>query len=128
MPAEYRYDPATRLLRIQFSGVLTDDDVIQLTRAVSEDQRIGPNTRELVDTSGMDRADISLAVLLTVVALKCSHGARLDGHKLAVVAPNAVLSRMVRLYRRGSRIAGLPSEVRSFDTPAEATAWLDASG
>ena len=67
-------------------------------------------------------------MLLTVVALKCSHGARLDGHKLAVVAPNAVLSRMVRLYRRGSRIAGLPSEVRSFDTPAEATAWLDASG
>ena len=128
MPASYEYDPATRFLDVRYSGVVTEEDILKTAHAVAEDKRVGPDVRELVDVSGVERLDASLQTLLTVVTIKCSYHDKFQGHRIAVVAPSGSLSRLANLYGRGSCVADAPPEVRVFQTRDEAVAWLEESG
>ena len=127
MPAEYQYDPDARLLRVRYHGVVTDEDVLGSARAMARDERIGPDACELVDASDLERADISPHVILTVIAFKCDHHEKFRRRRVAVVAPGASLSAMVRLYQRAAKLAGLAPQVRGFETLAGARAWLEGS-
>ncbi len=128
MPGSYKYDPATRFLDAHFSGVVTEADILDTTRAIAEDQRVGPDARELVDISELERLDAPLQTLLTVVTIKCSHRDKFEGHAIAIVAPSSSQSKLADIFGRGSSVADSPLKVRVFQTRDEAVAWLEESG
>ncbi len=127
MPAGYEYDPDRGLVLSRYYGIVTDDDVVRETQAIAGDQRIGPETRQLLDLVDVERADVSPQLLLTAVAVRCSEPGGYGPNKLAVVMKDEALSDMLHTYMRATKVVGSPLDMHVFSTREEAMAWLNTA-
>ncbi len=125
MSVAYEYDEEAKYLLTRFWGVVTDADVERQARAVAEDERIGPGTKELVDLSGVQDVEASSQSLRSIVFYDLTHSEKFRGHKTAIFAPEDLPFGMSRIYEALSEVSDAPSEVRVFRTIEEAREWLD---
>lgn len=118
MPASFQLDVHRQLVHVTLSGDVTDDEVLDLQRALHQTPEAEPWWQALVDCSTADQ------MLLTAGAIR-ELGARsrfTAEARIAIVAPRDALygiARMVELMHPG------PCEIMVFRDRDSAVAWLD---
>lgn len=125
MPVSYDYDEENRYLHTRFWGVVTDDDIVRQARAVAEDVRVKPGTKELVDLSGVEGVEASSQSLRSIVYYDLRGSEKFHGHKTAIYAPEDLPFGMSRIYEALSDVSEAPSRIRVFRTIEEARGWLE---
>jgi hypothetical protein len=122
MPIEHRYDPALRTLFLDFSGEVSEGELVEVASKLASDPSIPPGHRELVDLSGIRDTDVTTAALRRVARIYAETDKRPEDSRVAIVAPADLffgLSRMYEAFRGDS-----PLEIRVFRALGEARAWL----
>jgi hypothetical protein len=122
MPIEHRYDPALRTLFLEFSGEVSEAELVDTARKLAADPSIPPGHRELVDLSRIQNTDVTSAALRRVAHIYTESDKRPEDSRVAIVAPGDLyygLSRMYEAFRRSS-----PVEIRVFRELGEARAFL----
>jgi hypothetical protein len=122
VPIVYRYEPATRIVRIEFSGEIAEAELVDVAHRLATDSSLPPGHRELVDLRGVERTSVTSAALRHVAGLFTRTDGRADRTRVAVCAPADLafgLSRMYEVYREPA------GKLRVFRTIEEASAWLD---
>ena len=122
MPIEHRYDPQLRTLFLDFSGEVSELELLDVARKLSSDPSIPPGHRELVDLSGVLVTDVTSLALRRVAQIYAEADKRPEDSRVAIVAPADLfygLSRMYEAFREPS-----PLEIQVFRELREARAWL----
>ena len=122
MPIEHRYDPALRTLFLEFSGEVSEIELLDVARKLASDPSIPPGHRELVDLSGVLVTDVTSLALRRVAQIYAEADKRPEDSRVAIVAPADLfygLSRMYEAFREPS-----PLEIQVFRELREARAWL----
>ena len=95
MPTSYTIDTARNVIYTMFSGTTSDLDLVAHVSALQSDPRFSPDMAELVDLSGITRADVTSSGIRTV--------ARTPVHartaRRAFVAPTDLLFGLTRMYQ-----------------------------
>jgi hypothetical protein len=118
----YRFEAATRTVRIEISGVITEAELIEVARKLSTDPDLPPGHRELIDLTGVEQTDVSPAALRLVAGWFSGTDQVANRGRVAVCAPADLafgLSRMYEVFRQPSGI-----HLRVFRTIEEARVWL----
>jgi hypothetical protein len=122
MPIVHRYDPALRTLFLDFSGEVSETELVDVARKLTSDPSIPAGHRELVDLSGVRNTDVTAAALRRVAHIYTDSDRRPEDSRVAIVAPADLfygLSRMYEAFREPSRL-----EIQVFRELREARAWL----
>jgi hypothetical protein len=126
MPISYQIDERAGRVNLQFSGTVTDADLMSTFHQLYHDPRHRVGMGELTDCRQVERVEITTDGLQRLAE---ATGGTLDGPattwKVAVVVPPHSdllfgLSRMYELLREGS-----PEHVRVFRDLDEAERWLE---
>jgi hypothetical protein len=112
MPISYRIDPLRGLVFTTASGVLTDDDILDLKRRLIGDPDFRPGLRELSDVRAVSDLQVSSEGVQRMIAHDEAQAGVLDGHRLAIVASTDATFGMARMYQMFTE-ANLPG-VRVF--------------
>jgi hypothetical protein len=119
----YEIDPTQRLARLTARGRV---DVREMTRtaiAMVEDPAFAPGTDQLVDLSAVTGSDGVFRNLRALASRGPDFRDRLEGGRLAIVAPGDLVFGLARLYVAAGR--DLPVEARVFREAEAARRWLD---
>ena len=122
MAISHRYDAALRTLFLEFSGEVSESELVDVARKLASDPAIPPGHRELVDLSGIRETDVTSAALRRVAYIYAEADQRPEESRVAIVAPGDLffgLSRMYEAFREPSRLG-----IRVFRELGEARAWL----
>ena len=122
MPISYRIDPARNLIFTTASGILTDDDILELKRRLTADPEFNADMRELSDVRAVTDLRVTTQGVRRMVALDSMHSSRLDGYRLAIVAGEDAIFGMARMYQMLTE-DNVP-HVAVFRDPDTATRWL----
>lgn len=126
MPGDYAFNPQTRAQLTRLWGVVTDEDILQIARAVAADPRIGPNSREILDLREVERTDVTRDGIRAAAEVDLGHPGKFVGNRTAIVATRDAHYGMARMYASLTEAMGAPTRVRVFRTVEEAKAWLQA--
>ena len=126
MPGDYAFNPQTREQLTHLWGVVTDEDILQVARAVAEDPRIGPDSREILDLREVERADVTRDGIRAAAEVDLGHPGKFVGSRTAIVATRDAHYGLARMYASLTVAMGAPTRVRVFRTVEEAKAWLQA--
>jgi hypothetical protein len=122
MPITHRYDPALRTLFIEFSGEVSETELVDTARKLASDPTIPPGHRELVDLTGIHQTDVTATTLRRVAQIYAERDKRPEDSRVAIVASTDLfygLSRMYEAFREPSAL-----QIRVFRELGEARAWL----
>jgi hypothetical protein len=118
----YRIDPSKRLARLTASGRVDVRDMTRTAIAMIEDPAFAPGTDQLVDLSAVTGSDGVFRNLRALASRGPDFRDRLEGGRLAIVAPGDLVFGLARLYVAVGR--ELPVEARVFRTDHAARSWL----
>ena len=124
MPMAYRIDEARGWVLTTATGILTDDDILDLKAQLLADSRWSPGMHELADVRGIDRLDVTTAGVRRMAGQDGAHPA-LGAYRLAIVAPQDDVFGMASMYQMLTEQA-VPG-VMVFRDLDEAAVWLEAS-
>jgi hypothetical protein len=122
MPIAHHYDAELRTLFVEFSGEVSEAELVDVARKLASDPAIPPGHRELVDLTGIRNTDVSSATLRRVAYIYAEADQRPEESRVAIVAPADLyygLSRMYEAFREPSRLV-----IRVFRDLPEARTWL----
>ena len=122
MPISYRIDPERNLVLTTATGILADNDVMDLKRRLVADPAFRPDMRQLSDVRGVTELRVTAGGVRGMVALDAGNASRLEGHRLAIVAGEDVVYGMARMYQSMTE-QNLPG-VGVFRDYDAAVAWL----
>lgn len=122
MPISYRIDQARHLVLTTATGILADNDVLDLKRRLVADPAFRPDMRQLSDVRGITALQVTAAGVRGMVALDSANASRLEGHRLAIVTGEDVVFGMARMYQSMTE-QNLPG-VGVFRDYDAAAAWL----
>lgn len=125
MPISYRIDPERRLVVTTASGILTDDDILELKRRLAADPEFKADMRELSDVRAVTDLQVSTDGVRRMVAMDESPSSAPDKHKLAIVAGSDATFGMARMYQMFTQ-SNLP-HVAVFRDYDKARQWLGES-
>jgi hypothetical protein len=123
LPATYTIDAASDLVRVECSGVFTNQDLLDCVARLYNDPARTPGMLTLMDCRGVDRmlvtpSGIQAAVMVEVTMVD----RRQPPWAMAVVAPQDEMFWMARTYE--VLRAGSPESVRVFRQIRAAERWL----
>jgi hypothetical protein len=126
MPISYRIDSKRHLVLTTASGVLTDDDILQLKERLVVDPEFQPGMKELADIRAIDRLAVTTGGVRRMMFHDQAHAPQVGGHQLAIVVSHGVAYGMARMYQMMTEetVAG----VGIFRDVDAATSWLGISG
>ena len=99
MPISYRIDPERGLVVTTASGILTDDDIIELKRQLAADPDFKAGMRELSDVRAVTDLQVSTNGVRRMVAMDERPASTANRHKLAIVAGTDATFGMARMYQ-----------------------------
>jgi hypothetical protein len=121
MPVSYEIDKQQRLVVCTATGVCTADDVLRFREQLLSDSRFDPDFSELVDATGVSRAEISPEQVRFV-----AEGSPFSANsRRALVAANDLGFALLRVYEIVRGLRG-DRQVQVFRSRAEALQWLVA--
>jgi len=104
MPISYRIDADARLVRTVADGVLTDAELLAHKAQLAADPAFQAGMHQLSDVRGVERLDVSADGVRSFVAHDAQHVERFAGHRMAIVASEAVVFGMARMYQTMSSV------------------------
>jgi len=119
VPISYRIDSDARLVRTVANGVLTDAELLAHKDQLAADPAFEVGMHQLSDVRGIERLDVSAEGVRLFVAHDARHSERFTSHRMAIVASEAVVFGMARMYQTMSGV-----NVGVFRTIEEALAFL----
>ena len=119
MPITYEIDPARGVVFTTFQGVVTKEDALALFESLRGDPAFQPGFKQLVDTRGTTRHDMTAADM-RMVAL-CS--AFDEKACRAIVAAQDIIFGMYRMYE--TIRDGKSGQVRVYRNMEDALHWLE---
>jgi hypothetical protein len=123
MPIDYHLDNELNIRVATYTGVVTDEVLIQACTSLLKDPNYRPDMNGLADLSRVERLDVSQHALVQCIEMYAPIDALGVRSRLAIVAPSDVtygLSRMYELLRGDEG----PEEVHVFRDVTEAKRWL----
>ena len=123
MPITYEIDVQAGLIVTIATGVLTNQELLEHKRRLSRDPNIRAGMVELSDVRGIDRLEVTAEGVWQFVAHDGADGARFADYRLAIVASEAVVYGMARMYQMMTERS---ATVAVFKTMSDARAWLGA--
>jgi hypothetical protein len=99
MPISYRIDSERGLVITTASGVLTDDDILELKRRLAADPEFKMGMRELSDVRAVTDLQVSTEGVRRMAAMDESPSSARSSHKLAIVAGSDATFGMARMYQ-----------------------------
>jgi hypothetical protein len=129
MPVVTWVDHAAGVRHIAFTGVLTDGDVAESYWMVADPDG-DPAMDLLVETSGVERVDVTEEALRAVAGLRALDSRRPAPApaRVAVVAPADVMYNSARMYGAYRQEAGAVARYFVCRTMEEARRWLGLGG
>jgi len=122
MPITYRIDPQSHLVMTVATGVLTDAELLDHKRRLAADPAFEPGMGQLSDIRGVEQLEVTPQGVRQFVAHDRVHAGQLEGHRLAIVAPQDLVFGMARMYQTLT-----DANVGVFRDVAEALAFLGRS-
>jgi len=127
MTVTFKYDEKENFVYSKFSGILTDEDLEEIAKALAAEQRVKPCLRELVDLRAVDSVEASPESLGTIIHVNIEHREKYEGKKIAIVAPRELLYGLSKYFEVISDIDNAPFAINVVRTMAEAREWLHIS-
>ena len=124
MPIAYTYDEEQGLLVTTFEGEVTDEELEQHVRTVSEDPRVGPGVRELIDLRAATKVKVTVKGLRYVIANDRQMIDKFKDERQAVVTTSDLIYGMARMYQMMSNVNAGPSTIKIFREYDAAMTWL----
>ena len=116
MPASCSIDAARGLILTRCEGVLTDAEIMDLKREIHSDPAFDPTFRELTDLRAVTELKVSSKGVASFSGFDRDVG---DGHRIAMVASEAVVFGMARMYQQvtvdGDRVGVFRSMEEALD-------------
>jgi hypothetical protein len=124
LPCTWHIDVARRLATLEARGRVDVADMADAAMAMLGDPAFVPGTAQLVDLSGVEASDGSWRALASLAerGKDTEPAARLEGGRLAIVAPSDLAFGLARMYTVAAE--PLPLEARAFRDRHDALAWL----
>jgi len=122
MPITIHVDREAGFVRIEASGQLTLQDLLDMVDPMLRDPRFEPGMPQLVDLGAVEHTDLRADEMRTLVETYEKQTERVGASRVAVFAPRPLLFGVSRMYE--SLAERLPGERRVFDDLDEAQAWL----
>ena len=124
MPVTFKLNPDANYVVATFSGVVTDEDVMDAYVTFYEGSEWVPGTNELVDLSDADVTPITVEGLVSLAdytesVFRMHHVQNL---KTAIYAPGDLPFGLARMY--SSLAASSPEKIRVFRRIYDAEEWL----
>lgn len=122
MAIHYQIDKNLRAVFTAIQGVLEDEEPVRYLDALLRDPDYEVGLAVLVDASRLERLDLTTSGVRKLAEYTLGAEARLQGAKVAIVAPTDVTFGVSRMYQTLRSEA--PYEISVFRTREEALAWL----
>jgi hypothetical protein len=122
MPISYRIEG--NLVLTTASGVLTDDDILQLKKQLVGDPAFKPGMGELSDVRAVEQLAVTPEGVRLMVQHDAAHADQVRTIRLAIVVAKDEVFGMARMYQMLTE--GTVDNVKVFRDIAEARAWLEA--
>jgi hypothetical protein len=122
MPITYRFDGSLRVLFVEMSGTISDEDLVQYAKAATTEAAAPQVSDELIDLREVEVPAASTESLRRVAATFRDAERMPAGVKIAFVAPTDAaygISRMYQAFRSGSQ-----AEFQVFREMSAARDWL----
>lgn len=110
------------LLRTTFTGTVTDRDLIEHYQGIFSRDVYGPGRNELVDATRVEHWLVTSRGQWQLAAIAQLHQEKIEGMKVAMVATQAHVFAMFRMWEMQRE--HLNYEVRVFNSCADAEDWL----
>ncbi len=124
MPITYEIHPELLLVVTRFTGVVTDEEFVQLYGAMLHDSAYALGTNELADLRECENLSLSAQALRRVEGItRQRYGDSGLEFRTAIIAPRDGAYGIGRMYEVFAEEG--PENVRVCRAPAEALAWLD---
>lgn len=122
MPISYRIDPERNFVFTTASGILTDDDILDLKRRLTADPEFRAGMRELSDVRAVTDLRVTAQGVRSMVDEDAKQSSTLHSYKLAIVAGKDSVFGMARMYQMLTE-GNLPhvAVFRDYETAAR---WL----
>jgi hypothetical protein len=124
MPADFRWDSGSRILRTRLWGHVTNEDIVGHALNVVADPSIRAPLQELIDCTGVESTRVTSEGLRNIVQIDVAHKERYRGQRTAIVAPTDEILSMARTFATLSEVHHSPHRIRIFRTLPEAEDWL----
>jgi hypothetical protein len=124
VPCSYRIDPARRLAILTARGRVDVQEMTETAIAMIQDPVFSPGSDQLVDLSAVTGSDGVFRNLRALASRGPDFHDRLEGGRLAIVAPGDLVYGLARLYVAVAQ--GLPLEAEVFRDSRGALRWLGA--
>lgn len=126
MPATYTIDERSEVVRVEWFGTFTDQDMLDGLARLYNDPARRPGMSSLVDCRGIERMMVTPSGIRAAVMVEAT---MIDRHQppwaVAVIAPQDEVFWMARTYE--VLRAGSKQSVRVFRQPSEAERWLETA-
>jgi hypothetical protein len=124
LPTTYTIDEESAIVRVEWFGVLTNQDMLDCLARLHNDPARKPGMPSLVDCRGVERMMVTPSGVQAAVMVQATMvDRRQPPWAVAVIAPQDEVFWMARTYE--VLRAGSPETVRVFRQPAAAKRWLD---
>jgi hypothetical protein len=124
MPISYRIDPERNFIFTTASGILTDDDILELKRRLTADPRFKVGMRELSDVRAVTELRVTTLGVRRMVDEDANQASALTSYRLAIVAGGDDTFGMARMYQMLTE-GNLP-HVAVFRDYEAAAQWIGA--
>lgn len=124
MPITYEWNKG--FLTSSFTGIVTNEELIEHGRKLSDDSNIIPQIVEFVDLSSVDEMKLTKEGLQHLIGIVNANREKFNGQKVAIFAPNPTEYGFSRMYQSWYEMNDPPGEVRVFHSKEDAMEWLDS--
>jgi len=126
MPIEMHVDADLGLVRIEASGELTLQDLLDAIVPMVENPRFEPDMPQLVDLGRVEHTELAAGHMRALIDAFAKESERIGSGRVAVYAPKPLLFGVARMFESLSE--RLPNELRVFRDRGVAEAWLRGAG
>lgn len=122
MPIDYRIDSARGIVFTTATGILTNEELLAHKQRLLTDPAFHGHLVELSDVRSVERLDVTPEGIGQFVQQDARDTRKLERYKLAIVATEAVVFGMARMYQ--TRTSKHLPNVGIFRSMDEAATWL----
>lgn len=122
MPIQFNYDPASEILNVKLSGLVSLDEMKQTMMQILEDSKIPSDTNAIWDVSDMEFNNITLEFQQQLVEIREQINDRRGHAKIAILSSYTLAEPLLKMYTILSK--NLSQTTKVFMLEDEAKHWL----